>query len=152
VFPEPLRHLTRNECLALLAGARLGRVAVSIRALPTILPVNYALLDDDVVLRTAPGSKLSAALLGAVVGFEVDDTNQDRSAGWSVLVVGHANEIRDDATLGRARGLRLEAWAPGDHDHFVMIPTEHVSGRAFGPSPAFIRTPMPSNKTPCVSR
>ena len=35
------------------------------------MPVNYALLDDEVVFRTDPGTKLSAALMRTMVAFEV---------------------------------------------------------------------------------
>ncbi len=104
-------------------------------ALPVILPVNYALFDGAIVLRTAPGTKLSAALMGAVVGFEIDSTDAAHTTGWSVLVIGHAHEIRDDATLERVQRLRLESWSPDHRDHFVEIPIEHLSGRAFGPLP-----------------
>jgi nitroimidazol reductase NimA-like FMN-containing flavoprotein (pyridoxamine 5'-phosphate oxidase superfamily) len=133
---DTLRHLSRDECLGLLAGRQLGRVSVSIGALPAILPVNYVLCDGGVVVRTAPGTKLSAALVGAVVGFEIDDVSPDRAAGWSVLVVGNAVEIRDDTGLRLVRGLPLTSWAPGTRDRFVRIPTDHMSGRAFGPLPA----------------
>jgi uncharacterized protein len=131
---DSLRPLSRDECLGLLAGRRLGRVSVSIGALPAILPVNYALCDDAIVFRTAPATKLGVALMGAVVGFEIDDAD-DFLGGWSVLVVGHATEIRDVATLERVRRLPLKSWAPGELDYFVRVPTEHISGRAFGPLP-----------------
>jgi hypothetical protein len=38
-----------------------------------VLPVVYALLDRDVVFRTAPGEKLIAAALNRTVAFEVDE-------------------------------------------------------------------------------
>jgi uncharacterized protein len=132
---DPLRHLSQEECVGLLGGEHLGRVAVSIGALPVILPVNYTVFDGALVLRTAPGTKLSAALIGAVVGFEIDSTDPHHASGWSVLVVGHAREIRDDATLERLRRLPLESWIADHRDHFVEIPIEHVSGRAFGQVP-----------------
>ena len=97
--------------------------------------MNYALFGDAIVLRTAPGTKLTAALMGAVVGFEIDGTNPEDTAGWSVLVLGHAREIRDDATLERVRGLPLASWSPDHRDHFVAIAIEQLSGRAFGPLP-----------------
>jgi nitroimidazol reductase NimA-like FMN-containing flavoprotein (pyridoxamine 5'-phosphate oxidase superfamily) len=109
---------------------------VSIGALPAILPVIYAVWDDSIVFRTAPGTKLSAAVMGTVVGFEIDDAAEDLSAGWSALVVGHASEIRDDETLEVVRHLALASWAPGERDYFVRISTEHVSGRAFGSTPS----------------
>jgi nitroimidazol reductase NimA-like FMN-containing flavoprotein (pyridoxamine 5'-phosphate oxidase superfamily) len=129
---DSLRHLSREECVGLLGGRRLGRVSVSIGALPAILPVNYAMWDDCIVFRTAPGTKLSAAVMGTVVGFEVDDAAEDLSGGWSVLVVGHASEIRDLETLEHVRELALASWAPGERDFFVRISTEQISGRAFG--------------------
>ena len=135
-MPEmPLRHLSPEECLGLLAGQRLGRVALSVGALPAILPVNYAVFEGSIVLRTAPGTKLSAALMGAVVGFEIDSTASDHESGWSVLVVGHASEVRDETKLERLRRVSLESWAPDHRDHFVEIPIERVSGRAFGQVP-----------------
>jgi hypothetical protein len=73
--------------------------------------------------------------MGAVVGFEIDDISHEPDGGWSVLVVGHANEIRELAVLERVRELPLETWAPGKRDCFVSIPTEHVTGRAFGGVP-----------------
>ena len=131
----PLRHLSREECLELLRRERLGRVTVKIGELPAILPVNYVLLEEDIVIRTAPGTKLSAALMGLLVGFEIDGATNDHRAGWSVLVVGHSSKIREPAPLEQVRRLPLEPWAPGTRDHFVKIRTEHVSGRAFGPTP-----------------
>jgi nitroimidazol reductase NimA-like FMN-containing flavoprotein (pyridoxamine 5'-phosphate oxidase superfamily) len=132
---DALRHLSREECIELLGRDRLGRVGVTIGALPVILPVNYALFGDAIVLRTAPGTKLTAALVGAVVGFEIDGTNLEHTAGWSVLVVGHAREIRDDGVLERVRRLPLAPWSPDHRDHFVEIAVEQLSGRAFGPGP-----------------
>jgi nitroimidazol reductase NimA-like FMN-containing flavoprotein (pyridoxamine 5'-phosphate oxidase superfamily) len=130
-----LRHLSREECLVLLARGRLGRVSVNIRALPAILPMNYSLMDGDIVVRTAPGTKLTAALVNGVVGFEVDRVDSDHTHGWSVLVFGHATEIRDRTTLDRVHALPLESWGCGDGDHFINIHTERVTGRAFGSPP-----------------
>lgn len=129
---DGLSSLSREECLDLLRRHRLGRVSVSIGALPAILPVNYVVRDDEIVFRTAPGTKLSAALMDSVVGFEIDSGDADGSAGWSVLVVGHAIEVRDHETLEQLRAMPLRSWAPGDRDNFVRIPLTHVSGRAFG--------------------
>ena len=148
----PLRHLSQEECLSLLARERLGRVAVSIGALPVILPVNYAVFEGSVVLRTAPGTKLSAALVGAVVGFEIDGTTSDHASGWSVLVVGHAHEVRDDAMVERLRRVPLASWSPDHRDHFVKIPIERVSGRAFGPVPPGLGSAVPTAHVESLAR
>lgn len=54
-----LEILDRQECLALLQRRDLGRVGLVAQGLPAILPVNYRVLDDDVVFATGTGSKLA---------------------------------------------------------------------------------------------
>jgi hypothetical protein len=104
-------------------------VAVSVGALPAIFPVNYATLDGDVVFRSGPGTKLTAAVRGAVVAFEVDETDGFDHTGWSVMVVGPAHEITDAGELDAAATLPLASWAPRDGDLFVRIESRLLSGR-----------------------
>ena len=120
-----LEIICRAECLRLLAGARIGRVGLSVGALPTVLPVNFAVVDDAIVLRTAPGSKLDAALANAVVAFEVDSFDPLYHTGWSVLVQGVAYE----ATPREVEHLRIEPWAPGEKSHWVRIVPASITGR-----------------------
>lgn len=128
-----LRALSRPECLALLADASVGRLGLSIEALPVILPVNYLLIRDSIVFRTVHGTKLDAATRHAVVAFEVDQYESDGSAGWSVLVRGVASETTDHQFLTEARSRGLTSWAlDGLADHYIRIDTEMVTGRQFG--------------------
>ena len=124
-----LEILTTDECLDLLRSQTLGRVAVQIGEAPAILPVNYALLDDDVVFRTDPGTKLSAAIMQTMVAFEVDDRDPVTRAGWSVLIVGYSEQVRDRATLARVDALGLEPWVTEGLDFVVRIRTRTISGR-----------------------
>ena len=124
-----LEILERDECLRLLAGAHIGRLALSIDALPVILPVNFVMHDDQVVFRTAPGTKLSAAARSAVVAFEADQIDPMRHEGWSVLVTGRAHEVVDTKRIGRLALLPLRPWAPGTRDHFIAVETDRISGR-----------------------
>jgi nitroimidazol reductase NimA-like FMN-containing flavoprotein (pyridoxamine 5'-phosphate oxidase superfamily) len=104
-------------------------VALRIGETPAILPVNYALLDDDVVFRTDPGSKLSAALMRVLVAFEIDHADSATRTGWSVLVTGYVEEIRDAGTLARVAELGLEPWVVEGRDFVVRIDTRTISGR-----------------------
>jgi len=126
--------LDRDECVRLLAMATVGRVAVSMRALPVVVPVNFCLDGDAVVFRTAPGTKLNAACSHAVVGFQADCIDPVYHAGWSVLVRGMAEEITDPAEIEAARQLPLSPWAGGERDHFVRVPLDVISGRRLGES------------------
>lgn len=127
-----LEILTEDECFARLATTAIGRVSVRIGDAPAILPVNYVLLGRDIVFRTDAGSKLSAAIMGLQVAFEIDNAAQSATA-WSVLVVGYAEEIRDTRTLGEVGQLGLEPWAGGARDRVVRIATRRVTGRSLGP-------------------
>src|SRR3954471_13318116 len=71
--------LDERTCLQRLGRNGLGRVAVSVGALPAIFPVGYAVDAGDVYFLTGAGTKLGAAARNAIVAFEVD----------AVDVVGH---------------------------------------------------------------
>lgn len=126
-----MQILTDEECFERLASTSVGRVSVRIGDAPAILPVNYALLGRDIVFRTDPGTKLSGAVMGVQVAFEIDETTHATTA-WSVLVVGYSEEVRDAATLDAVAQLGLEPWADGDRDNVVRIRTRRVTGRALG--------------------
>ena len=95
LIDEGLELLDEPEVMRLLANCEVGRVGVTIGALPAIFPVNYRLIDGCVVFRSSPGSKLSAAANRAVVAFEVDDYNVADRSGWSVLAVGPSEVVHD---------------------------------------------------------
>ena len=122
--------LDRTDCYVLLRGRTLGRVAVKIAQDLVILPVYYAVMDDDIVFRTAPGTKLDAAVLKTKVAFEVDGA----SPGWSVLVRGHAEELRDPSLQTRARSLLGHDWPAGEREEIVRIRAEQVTGRRLPPA------------------
>jgi nitroimidazol reductase NimA-like FMN-containing flavoprotein (pyridoxamine 5'-phosphate oxidase superfamily) len=131
-FGRALEQLSRNECLQLLGQARLGRIGLSIQALPVVLPVNFALSEDHVVVRTVPGTKLDAATAGAVVAFEVDGYEPDGSAGWSVMVQGRVQAVTDPVDLEDMRRLALESWSlNGAADHYMSLSIDTVTGRRF---------------------
>lgn len=124
-----LEILDRQQCLALLAGRTIGRVGLTTGALPTVLPVNFYLDGDRILIRTGEGTKLDAALRGAVVAFEVDDFDPVDHSGWSVVVTGVADEVTEPERLRRAEHLALARWAPVGDGHIVAIATDMISGR-----------------------
>jgi nitroimidazol reductase NimA-like FMN-containing flavoprotein (pyridoxamine 5'-phosphate oxidase superfamily) len=117
------------ECLALLGASGIGRVVVSVGAVPALYPVSYAVLDGEVVFRTARGTDLHAAMRNTVVAFEVDDTDPVDHEGWVVQVVGTADEVTDQARRARLEKLAWPTPATGPPQHMVTIRSELVSGR-----------------------
>lgn len=124
-----LEVLDREQCLSLLATSTLGRVGVSTGALPTVLPVNFLLDGDRILIRSNAGTKLDAALQDTVVAFEVDDFDPMYHSGWSVVVTGVARALSDPDELAAVDRLPLAHWAPRSAGHVVAISTEMVSGR-----------------------
>jgi uncharacterized protein len=124
---DDLRELTRAECLERIRAGCIGRVSVTHRALPAIVPVNYV-YDHGIVFRTRAGSMLDGACRGAVVAFEVDDLSIDGTSGWSVLVVGVADGLEGSERL-RAINLGLASALGDATDHFVRISVGTMTGR-----------------------
>jgi nitroimidazol reductase NimA-like FMN-containing flavoprotein (pyridoxamine 5'-phosphate oxidase superfamily) len=125
-----LEVLDRAECLRLLGTATLGRVALTAEALPVILPVNFELADEHIVIRTGRGTKLDAATRNTVVAFEVDQIDPMYHTGWSVLVTGVARDLSDAPGL-----VHLDhepaRWAPekATDGRLIAISIDLVSGR-----------------------
>ena len=121
--------LDETECLRLLAREPVGRLALTDRALPVVLPVNFTLVDNTIVFATASGLKLDAAHAGMVVCLEVDGFDRMTHGGWSVLATGRLAEISDPDRLEEARRLPLSPWALSQPEHYVELPIELLSGR-----------------------
>ena len=124
-----LELLTEQEALALMPSAGIGRIGVTVGALPAIFPVNYCMIDGAIVFRTSPGSKFAAAASGAVVAFEVDDHDPRERTGWSVLVVGRSEVVHDLAVTVKVLEAGLEPYVEGQRTSIVRIEPTFVSGR-----------------------
>jgi len=125
---DGLEVLDRAECLRLLTGEEVGRVAGTSGALPVVLPVRYAVDGDSIVVETGRGTTLDFAASGSVVAFEVDNLHERGHAGWTVMVTGVAEEVLDDDDSDRLRRLWQRDGNRGDQ-RFVRISSELVSGR-----------------------
>ena len=128
VIDEGLEVLTEDECRALLAGGRLGRIAISQGAVPVVLPVNFVMVGTDVMFFTGPGLKLRAAVEKRLVSFQVDNIDVEHHMGWSVLVVGPMSTA-DPGDRPRAEALGLYPWVAGDRHNLVRIRPELITGR-----------------------
>jgi len=127
--------LPAEECRRLLATRQLGRIGLAGGPFPLILPVNYVLDGDAVVIRT-DSPKISAAADHTRVAFEVDDVDERTRSGWSVLVQALAEEVtgaRRDELVERLRAADGSPWAPGEHGHWIRLIPKVVTGRRIVP-------------------
>jgi len=131
-FPSHLREIDRAECLELLANQRVGRVAYCDDLGPVVLPVNYALDQETVLIQISPHSTLARNLRSARASFQIDEFDYYNQSGWSVLVRGDATYV-DEADLP-ADDDRPHAWAEGERTLHVRITPHDISGRRLMPA------------------
>jgi len=134
---EPqLTTLSQEECLERLRSAVVGRIGYVVDGMATIIPVNFALVDGDIVFCTAQGSTLSWLSLRGRLAFEADENRPADHEGWSVLVRGVAREVTHPEELVVLRRDHLRSWLRSPHEHWVRISIEAMSGRALCRAPA----------------
>ncbi|MFE2067426.1 pyridoxamine 5'-phosphate oxidase family protein [Streptomyces sp. NPDC059467] len=126
---DGFRELDRSECLRLLARAPVGRVVHTRQALPAVLPVNFALDGEAVVVRTSATSELVRAVDGSVVAFEADEVDAGAHSGWSVVVTGPARLVTEQADHERLLRTGPRSWVPWPQEVFLRIEPELVTGR-----------------------
>jgi uncharacterized protein len=132
-----LEKLPYEECVQLLRGGTVGRIAFVVDEAPVILPVNYRVTETGghlwIVLRTRPGNIIQRAPMH--VAFEIDEIDLGEHQGWSVLARGTLHPVDPDAADFRER-FDPEPWIEAERDSWLIIDPFAVSGRRLrGPRP-----------------
>ncbi len=132
--PPVLDDLDEASCRSLIGPGGIGRVVFPASGRLAAYPVNYRMLDGQVVVRTSRTSSLVRAIHEAPAGssiasFEVDHIDEALAEGWSVLVSGPATLVEDAATRARVDALDVTPWAGGDRDAYVRIAADQITGR-----------------------
>ncbi len=125
-----LLNVDRAECLTLIAEHSVGRLGVVNGSQPLVFPINYALVDDEIVFRTDDGTKLTEATRGQVC-FQLDEFDDAAHTGWSVLIQGRAEEISpyDSPAVQVLKELEVQPWAGGTKSHWFRIRPTAITGR-----------------------
>ena len=123
--------LDEPACRDFLRQAPIGRLGVLVDGRPEIFPIAHAYDEEtgSLVFPTHRGTKLESALAWPWVAFEVDGLDIERGEGWSVLVVGRAELVDDDAAVERARTARRLPWRAGPGACWLRIVPSKVTGR-----------------------
>ena len=126
-----LRDLDRAECERLLRGSNFGRVALVTPEGPEIVPVNYVVHADAIVIRTSPTGILARHAGGTELVFEVDRVDDEYWSGWSVVARG-PGQVVTDLPSGVADGPRVRPWADGDRACEIWLRWTQLTGRRVG--------------------
>ena len=106
-MPESI-DLTHEECERLLRAGGGGRIALAAPDGPHIVPVNYSVVDDAIIVRTSPYSVLGTYGRDSMLAFEVDQFDHERQRGWSVVARGRGEVVTNPAQIQHIR----ETWEP----------------------------------------
>ena len=123
--------LSFAECERLLRAAVFGRAAFNTPSGLEIVSVNYAVVDDAIVVRTHPSSALAEHAHGASIVFQIDLVDHERWHGWSVVARGVAECFADADELGLP-ATRPRPWATGERTTVVRLAWTALSGRRLG--------------------
>ena len=126
---NPILNLDDDQSWRLLEGTKHGRLVVTVAGEPDIFPVNYAVGDRKLYLRTAPGNKLAELTINSKVLLEADGILADEA--WSVVLRGTARVLDNSADIAAAESLGLKSWVPTLKDFYVEIEPVSLSGRHF---------------------
>ena len=129
-----LVDLDEGTCWSLLETARVGRLVWVDADGPVAVPVNIAVSDGAVVIRTAAYSAIAREVDDSRVALEVDDLDHESRTAWSVLVRGVARVLFEPAPADAPT-----AWPTGSKSATVRIRPTRVTGRRLA-APATART------------
>ncbi|WP_406207077.1 pyridoxamine 5'-phosphate oxidase family protein [Kitasatospora sp. NBC_01560] len=132
---DRVEPLSEAECLRLLSTVPVGRVVYTEHALPAVLPVSFEVAPDGrLLLAVRRDSTAARGLDGTVVAFQADRLDPATRTGWSVLVHGRADVVREPEPAGPTLHAGLRAWAGDPDPLFVALVPELVSGRHLRPA------------------
>lgn len=93
IAPPQFRDLTNDECNALLARTKFGRVAFSQHDRVDIQPIHYVSDGQWIFARTSSGAKLATMLHNPWCAFEVDEVRD--TFDWSSVVIKGTFSVLD---------------------------------------------------------
>jgi hypothetical protein len=124
-----VERLAPMECYRLPAPRGIGRIAFGTASGLTVLPVNYAVTEATIVIRTGSGSLIGVRGDGPA-SFEADHFDLELGQGWSVLARGEAHRVLQPGELRKLReDCDLRPWPAGEHDLFIRIVPSQITGR-----------------------
>jgi len=127
-----MSELDHAACDLLLRRETFGRVVMITPHGAEIVPVNYAVAGDAVVIRTSTDGLLARHGHHAPLVFEIDWVDHDRWQGWSVVARGQGEIVHLPETPEPGRWPRVRPWPDGERGSELWLAWTELSGRQVG--------------------
>ena len=112
----PDELIPEHRCWELLATVSVGRLALSVRALPVILPVQYYLDGRRLAICLGHHQIPERSLNDVIIAFAADEIDPVTRWGWSVQVQGRSViplRLGVDTACGRPTAGQIVQMEPG---------------------------------------
>ncbi|WP_336710701.1 pyridoxamine 5'-phosphate oxidase family protein [Arthrobacter sp. USHLN218] len=130
---HPVQVLTEAECRDLLAGAQLGRLALSHRNEPDIFPVNFWTHGSAFLVHGPQDVRAAVGRSGRHVVLEAD--GRESGTVWSVMAKGTVRELDRPEELEAVRQRQLRAWILAPDSAFLELSPDKITGRRIAVGP-----------------
>lgn len=128
--PRAFAPISQQGCREHLAAHTFGRLAWQAADGPLVLPISYACYGEELVFRTSPYGVLSELVRPTDVALQLDELDEHRRTGWTVLVQGRAEAVAESAEIVRLWAVDgMVPWAPGVRNLFIQITPRRITGR-----------------------
>ena len=141
----PDESISAEKCWERLHANTLGRLVMTDGQHVDVLPVLYAVANQEIYIRTTRGNKFSSVVVSRRVAFEIDETLEDGIR--SVIVVGVAHWLPPEMTPQIVRTFDL----PDSDTHemqWVRIVPRNVYGREYPLLPTYLDGTQPDSGHP----
>lgn len=125
----PWEQIPSQRCWELLGTASVGSLALSVRALPVILPVQYRLTRQRLAVCLGHHAIPDRSLDNAVIAFTASAIDPVTRSGWSVQIQGRSLISRRDGfgtACGQPAAAQLVEIEPGTVSGYYVHPCPFI--------------------------
>jgi Pyridoxamine 5'-phosphate oxidase len=132
----PWEQIPSQRCWELLGTVSVGSLALSVRALPVILPVQYCLTGRRLAVCLGHHAIPERSLDDAVIAFTASAIDFATRSGWSVQIQGRSlipGRDVSDTTCGQPAAAQRVEIEPGTVSGYYVHPCPFIDTRLPGP-------------------
>ena len=130
---HPTLRLGSDECWELLAGTTLGRLAVSYRNEPDVIPVNFWAAEKSILLHGSEHVRDIVRRARHQVVLEAD--GRSGSSVWSVMAKGMLRELTGPDEIAAAERRQLKPWTLTRRVLYLELQPAELTGRRIAVGP-----------------